>query len=227
MELAGLSVAEAVTMVSPPPGRVLIFCGPGNNGGDGLVAARHLRHFGYEPLVVYPRAPDAPLFRNLVAQCRALGIPVVPALGEDAAAADAPEAFDVILDAVFGFSFDPARGVRPPYEAPLRAMRRRAGGTLPPVVSVDIPSGWDICDGDCNGIGVTPSVLVSLTAPKKFAQRHLPAGVRHFLGGRFLPPALAEQYGLSGVMELYRSAALAGGPARQVVELWVSSDDDL
>ena len=46
MELAGLSVAEAVTHVSPKPGRVLVFAGPGNNGGDGLVAARHLSHFG-------------------------------------------------------------------------------------------------------------------------------------------------------------------------------------
>jgi NAD(P)H-hydrate epimerase len=43
MELAGLSVACAVQKEY-----VLIICGPGNNGGDGLVAARHLAHFGFE-----------------------------------------------------------------------------------------------------------------------------------------------------------------------------------
>ena len=50
MELAGLSVAAAVAEVYPPSshGRALVLCGPGNNGGDGLVAARHLMHFGYQ-----------------------------------------------------------------------------------------------------------------------------------------------------------------------------------
>ena len=50
MELAGLSVAESVWHAMPPceAKRVLVVCGPGNNGGDGLVAARHLYHFGYE-----------------------------------------------------------------------------------------------------------------------------------------------------------------------------------
>ena len=49
MELAGLSVASAVRAEYPPAScaRVLVIAGPGNNGGDGLVAARHLHHFGY------------------------------------------------------------------------------------------------------------------------------------------------------------------------------------
>lgn len=49
MELAGLSVACSIADVYGPDNfpRVLIICGPGNNGGDGLVAARHLHHFGY------------------------------------------------------------------------------------------------------------------------------------------------------------------------------------
>lgn len=49
MELAGLSVAQSVVAEFPPRSypRVLIIAGPGNNGGDGLVAGRHLHHFGY------------------------------------------------------------------------------------------------------------------------------------------------------------------------------------
>lgn len=49
MELAGLSVAQAVAAEYPVDSmpRILIVAGPGNNGGDGLVAARHLNHFGY------------------------------------------------------------------------------------------------------------------------------------------------------------------------------------
>ena len=44
MELAGLSVACAVKDAYPDASSVLVVAGPGNNGGDGLVAARHLRH---------------------------------------------------------------------------------------------------------------------------------------------------------------------------------------
>lgn len=50
MELAGLSCATAVATEYPRDHcpRVLVIAGPGNNGGDGLVAARHLCHFGYD-----------------------------------------------------------------------------------------------------------------------------------------------------------------------------------
>ena len=227
MELAGLSVAEAVTNIMPKPGRVLVFAGPGNNGGDGLVAARHLFHFGYMPLIVYPKYnAEKRLFRNLVSQCKALGIPIIPELNESDSR-HSLNTFDVILDAVFGFSFKPERGVRAPFDIPLRLMRDDGSGRfVPPVISVDIPSGWDINAGDVNGIGVTPSALISLTAPKKFAQ-NLPSGVRHFLGGRFLPPDLAHEYGLAQVMELYRNSDLGGGPARQVVELYSNVLEDI
>ena len=49
MELAGLSVASAVQSEYAVDAfnRILVAAGPGNNGGDGLVAARHLHHFGY------------------------------------------------------------------------------------------------------------------------------------------------------------------------------------
>lgn len=54
MELAGLSVASAVLAEYPPAShlRPLVIAGPGNNGGDGLVAARHLYHFGYRDISV-------------------------------------------------------------------------------------------------------------------------------------------------------------------------------
>lgn len=61
MELAGLSVAQAI-FECYPGGSVLVVCGPGNNGGDGLVAARHLSLFGCSVTIVYPKPGKSELF---------------------------------------------------------------------------------------------------------------------------------------------------------------------
>merc|ERR1719277_302827 len=93
MELAGLSLASAIAKEYPPHShaRVLILCGPGNNGGDGLVAARHLHHFGYTPRVVYPKMEKIiagnDLYRRLTMQLAQLSVPITsewrpPAQGE-------------------------------------------------------------------------------------------------------------------------------------------------
>ncbi len=62
MELAGLSCAQAIEKVYPLTSysKVLVCCGPGNNGGDGLVLTRHLKHFGYQPSLFYPKKSTNP-----------------------------------------------------------------------------------------------------------------------------------------------------------------------
>ncbi|KAF9416283.1 hypothetical protein BGZ94_010257, partial [Podila epigama] len=97
VELAGLSVAQAVTKVYDKKQfpRIIVFSGPGNNGLDGLVAARHLSHFGYQPRIYYPKRPDNPVNKRLVTQCEELDIPFV----------ESPEHglqdSDLVLDAIF------------------------------------------------------------------------------------------------------------------------------
>ncbi len=61
------------------------------------------------------------------------------------------------------------------------------------LVSVDIPSGWDVEEGNVLGLGLEPHMLVSLTAPKLCARFF--AGV-HYVGGRFVTPGLAAKYGI-------------------------------
>ena len=58
---------------------------------------------------------------------------------------------------------------------------------------MDTPSGWHVEDGPTGPVKLAPDVLVSLTAPKKCASHF--AG-RHYVGGRFVPPRVAEKYGL-------------------------------
>ncbi|KAA1072047.1 hypothetical protein PGT21_026635 [Puccinia graminis f. sp. tritici] len=123
-----------------------------------------------------------PVICSLLQQCETLGIPVIGANFSEAL-----EETDVILDAIFGFSFHSEP--RAPFDEPIRSFKQ----TQTPIVSVDIPSGWDIETGNPNQVYFTPNVLVSLTAPKR-GVKAFPG--RHFLGGRFIPPGIVKSYNL-------------------------------
>ncbi|MCJ1481903.1 hypothetical protein MMC06_002064 [Schaereria dolodes] len=186
MELAGLSVSQAVYRIHPPnEGRkILVVVGPGNNGGDGLVAARHLWFYGYQPTIHYPKQPKQELYQRLATQLKNLEIPFTENF--DSALKDT----DHVLDAIFGFSFQGE--VREPFSGIIEALER----TSVPVTSVDAPSSWTIEDGPPkSGPGKTfqPAALISLTAPKPLV-KHFKG--RHFIGGRFLPPSVAKKYNL-------------------------------
>ncbi|CCX08895.1 YjeF N-terminal domain-containing protein [Pyronema domesticum] len=186
MELAGLSVSQAVYRVHPPSSKpkVLIACGPGNNGGDGLVAARHLYHYKYQPSIYYPKQPKNELYERLVVQLKDLGIPFVTDF--HAALKDAHQ----VVDAIFGFSF--TGEVREPFPSVISAL----AATSLPVLSVDAPSSWDIESGPPSsgpGKDFHPTALISLTAPKPLV-KHFKG--RHFVGGRFLTKKMADKYGI-------------------------------
>jgi len=217
MELAGLAVAEAVYDVSPPAPapapapapteklspptsttaptgkkkkkRVLVVCGPGNNGGDGLVAARHLVMFGYEAMVVYPKRSKREVhYSKLVKQCEDVGVKVLDHLPEEESN---NHEYDVIIDAIFGFSFKGE--AREPFGTIINKMIEMQQTKKIPIIAVDVPSGWNVDEGDVANTGMVPDVLVSLTAPKLCSKEFRG---RHFVGGRFLPPNIAEKYGI-------------------------------
>jgi len=105
-------------------------------------------------------------------------IPIIPPSNDTESLRQAIKDSDVILDAVFGFSFQPP--IRSPFDAVLPILNE----SRRPIVSVDIPSGWDVEKGDNFGVGLKPDVLISLTAPKEGVKGFMG---RHFLGGRFVP----------------------------------------
>ena len=188
MELAGLSCAEAIYQVveeqrkQGETPKILLVCGPGNNGGDGLVAARHLVMFGYECQVVYPKQSKGQHFVNLVQQCRDVGVPVEGEMPTDLSG------YTAIVDAIFGFSFKGEP--REPFKTILQQIRDTKGVLT---LSVDVPSGWNVDEGDVAKTGFVPDALISLTTPKHCSKSFKG---RHFVGGRFLPPKLAEKYGV-------------------------------
>ncbi|KAJ8927359.1 hypothetical protein NQ314_020134 [Rhamnusium bicolor] len=190
MELAGLSCAIAIAKTYPKEKfldkSILVCCGPGNNGGDGLVSARHLKLFDYKPIIYYPQRTDKLLYNDLTHQCSSMSIPIIQCLPEKSTI---DTQFGLIVDALFGFSFKPP--VRETFVPIVKLMKN----TEVPIASIDIPSGWHVEHGEPEEGGIKPELLISLTAPKKCAQKF--KGKYHYLGGRFIPPKLEEKYGLN------------------------------
>ncbi|XP_012542547.1 NAD(P)H-hydrate epimerase [Monomorium pharaonis] len=197
MELAGQSCAVAIVGSYPPSpedssrNKVLVCCGPGNNGGDGLVCARHLKHFGYSPEIYYPKKTCNALYERLLHQCIENGIPVLENRRVEEATDSAALLNDyaVVVDALLGFSFKPP--VREPFVRIIDLLKY----TSVPICSIDIPSGWDVESGPPAEGGIMPQMLISLTAPKMCASKF--DGRFHYLGGRFVPEKLESQYKLN------------------------------
>ncbi len=136
MEAAGAALAEAVAELAPQ-GPVRILCGKGNNGGDGLVAARRLRETGFDvdALELFSEEPQGGFEAWL-------------------------EGSGVVVDAIFGTGFSGAP--RGPAVAAVEAVNRCEA----PVVACDIASGVDASSGEIEGIAVEADLTVSFHAAK-------------------------------------------------------------
>ena len=162
MERAGRAVARAcVDLMGGVYGRrAVVVCGKGNNGGDGLVAARHLARWGVRVAVLSVEPPDGlrdPAAANL-ARLAEVGLRVDIAT-ESRLARELARA-DVAVDAVFGTGF---RGV--PEDRWAAAIEGLNAGA-PPVVAVDIPSGVNGATGAVEGDAVRSDLTVTFGAAK-------------------------------------------------------------
>lgn len=147
MERAGFAIAEAVWRFGG--GRpTLVLCGPGNNGGDGYVAARILKARGVDVRIAALAAPATDVAKRAAA---AWGGPV-DAL-EDAAPAP------VLVDAIFG------TGLSRPLDASLVACLQRLRAAARMVIAGDVPSGVETDSGADLG-AVAANVTVALAALK-------------------------------------------------------------
>ncbi|MEW6581406.1 MAG: NAD(P)H-hydrate dehydratase [Actinomycetota bacterium] len=157
MERAGLAAADAVLARFPAAGRAVVVVGKGNNGGDGMVVARHLAEAGWQVEVVAPAGarpgtPDAMAMATIAAR---LGI---RPRALDARRLAAEEG--VVVDALLGTG---ARGEPAgPVAAAIRAIRSAPG----PVVSLDVPSGLDADTGRAPGVCVRADLTVAFHGAK-------------------------------------------------------------
>jgi ADP-dependent NAD(P)H-hydrate dehydratase / NAD(P)H-hydrate epimerase len=155
METAGRAVAEAAAQASTTS-RAAIVCGKGNNGGDGLVAARALRETGFEVDALLLGPPD-----ELSDDAKANVDRFEGARHLDPGElTEAVRGAGVVIDAVFGTGF--AGAPRGPAVAAIEAMN----GADAPVVATDIASGVNASSGEVEGTAVEADVTVTFHAPK-------------------------------------------------------------
>jgi ADP-dependent NAD(P)H-hydrate dehydratase / NAD(P)H-hydrate epimerase len=199
MEQAGTAVAAAAraTLNStdrPSSGLVLILAGPGNNGGDALVAARRMAEHGIRSFVALVSADDQPGTGDARANWQRLDeVPLVQrmhaATAHDVALLlNGLERAALVVDGLLG------TGVRGPLRDPIRAavelcLRARRVGV--PVLAVDTPTAVDLTSGQPSDPVVRANVTVTFHRPKEGLLTRIGAG----LAGRVLvapigiPPA--------------------------------------
>lgn len=167
MENAGRGAAAWLRdRLTAPSARVAILCGPGNNGGDGAVVARHLDAWGFAPQVVWLADPgrlrgDAAtqwqiLERSGIAQAAWPDDPLDPARLDGLLSGA-----DWIIDALLG------TGLTRPVEGPLRAAIEAMNRARRPVLALDLPSGLDTDTGQPLGAAVRATATATFVAPKQ------------------------------------------------------------
>ena len=165
MENAGRAVACHLLTHRPPKGRILILTGPGNNGGDALVAARWLANANL-PVTILLAAPRDKFTGPAAAQLAtidAMHLPVEEATLGHPELRDwivEGDPADILIDGLFGTGLSrPIEGL--PAEIILAA---NASGRR--IVAVDIPSGLDADTGEVLGVAIRASETVSFCGGK-------------------------------------------------------------
>jgi NAD(P)H-hydrate epimerase len=167
MENAGRGTAEFIygALVDPPASRVMILCGPGNNGGDGFVVARHLHNAGVPVDVVLAAAPeksagDASTNLKILERMDLEFIRAFEAAGLEIARQAAGQAA-VIVDALLGTGSTgaPRAVMATLIELANTAPRARR-------IAIDIPSGLDAERGEIHEPCFRADATVTMVAPK-------------------------------------------------------------
>jgi NAD(P)H-hydrate epimerase len=152
MERAGLASAEAILARHPDRRAALVAVGPGNNGGDGMVVARHLADAGWSVTVGAPegREPGAPDAAVMTAIARSLDLAVEPLRHEPVD----PDR-TVVVDALLG------TGATGAPRGPIGAAVAWLAALDAPVVSLDVPSGVEADTGRVPGDAVRAGLTLT------------------------------------------------------------------
>lgn len=159
MEHAGKAVADvAFKLLNKKRKQVAVFCGPGNNGGDGLVAARWLHHYGIEVEVFFlgNLTKSGPETRRNFAIVENLHIPIHRIKDNWQAIKEQIAYFNVVIDGLLG------TGVHGQIQGLYKNIIDDLNSNGVKIISIDIPSGLNADTGQPLGSCISAAVTVTL-----------------------------------------------------------------
>jgi len=187
MESAGLALVDEIEQRTGGERlRITVVCGPGNNGGDGMVAARHLADRGHE-VITFLAVPRSSFSGDAKVQLRTMtrldmDVAVLSSASSYERAFRRAAQSDVTLDCLFGTGL--TRAVEGPWAQCVRIINSCPGL----VVSADVPSGLDARTGHPLGECVTADVTVTFGLPK--------TGLVIFPGAQFAGEVVVADIGI-------------------------------
>jgi len=166
MENAGRGAAGLLLQLNHERKRILILCGPGNNGGDGFVMARHLQNAGCEvDVLLFGQIDQLSRDANVNAKIWQKSAPLWTADPVSALDVDIRRITDGaqgwIVDALFG------TGMTRPLSAPFDEVVSAVNASGHPILAVDLPSGLDCDTGEPLGPAIKATHTATFVAPKK------------------------------------------------------------
>ena len=158
MENAGRAVSNVIINNYPTAEKIAVFCGSGNNGGDGFVIARHLISAGKDVTTYILKNPseyrgdaktNLEALRNISRNVKKIS-----------GSFSGYKKSDLIVDAIFGTGID--RKIK----GPVKKIISKINSLRAPIISVDIPSGLDSDSGQPLGVAVKAEATVTFIVPK-------------------------------------------------------------
>lgn len=162
MERAGQAVARQAARLAPKGAPVVLLCGPGNNGGDGFIAARCLSAAGFDVEVRLLKDP-ASLKGDAAAAFQRMGLPHASTHDGDLVASDLIASLGragLVVDALFGAGLDR------PLAGPAAGLVEAVNASGKPVLAVDLPSGVNGADGGTAGAATKARATVTFFREK-------------------------------------------------------------
>jgi len=161
MEIAGLDIALAAKKISKGK-KIVVLCGKGNNGGDGIVCARHLENFGFNCTLIFPFNPSKlkSVPKHQLGIAKKMKIPIINFEKQQSKANEALKKANLIIDCLIGYN------LKGNPKGKFAELIEDANKSKKKILSCDVPSGLDASTGKAFEPCIKANATIALTLPK-------------------------------------------------------------
>lgn len=162
MEIAGLDVALLAKKMCKGK-NIAVLCGKGNNGGDGIVCARHLENFGYKCTLIFPFNPSKlkNVPKHQLGIAKKMKIPIINFEKQRSKANKTLKKTNLIIDCLIGYN------LKGNPRGKFAELIQVANSSKKKILACDVPSGLDASSGKAYIPCIKANATIALTLPKE------------------------------------------------------------